>query len=71
MATTTEVDMSIKDIADRMQMNPRTINLWRSNAEQRLGKPLGYKVGKVTYFKPDEVREILKSRESGNSGNSG
>jgi len=70
MATATEIDMSIKDIADRIQMNPRTVNLWRANAEQRLGQPLGYKVGKVTYFKPDEVREILKSRESGNGGNS-
>ena len=70
MSATTEIDMSIKDISDRTQMHPRTINLWRSSAEQRLGHPLGYKVGKVTYFKPDEVREILKSRESGNSGNS-
>jgi hypothetical protein len=66
MATTTEVDLLIKDIADRIQMHPRTVNLWRSTAEQRLGKPLGYKVGKVTYFKPDEVREILKAREARN-----
>lgn len=70
MTATTEIDLSIKDIADRIGMNPRTINLWRASAEQRLGQPLGYKVGKVTFFKPDEVREILKSRDTGSSGNS-
>jgi len=70
MATTTEIDLTIKDIADRINMTPRTVNLWRASAEQRLGHSLGYKIGKVTYFKADEVREILKSRDAGNNGNS-
>ena len=70
MSTTTEVDLTIKDIADRLSMNPRTINLWRVAAEERLGCKLGYKSGKTWYFPPDHVREILKSRESVQSGNS-
>ncbi len=70
MTTATEIDLSIKDIADRVQLHPRTINLWRVAAEDRLGRKLGYKSGKVTYFRPEEVREILKSREGEYSGNS-
>ncbi|NJP10746.1 MAG: helix-turn-helix domain-containing protein [Leptolyngbyaceae cyanobacterium RU_5_1] len=72
MTTDTEIDMSIKEISDRTRMHPRTVNLWRAAAEQRLGHKLGYKSGKVWYFRPDEVREILKSREEPleNSGNS-
>ncbi len=70
MSTATEVDLSIKDIADRIGMHPRTINLWRNAAEARLGHKLGYKVGKVWYFRPDDIQEILKSRETQNSGNS-
>lgn len=61
--TTTEIDYSTKDIADRCGLSPRMVNIYRSEAETRLKRKLGYKVGKVWYFKQDEVREILKSRE--------
>jgi hypothetical protein len=88
MTTTTEVDLTIKDIADRLTLRdavarcdrlvaarlrvalrdrcnvtPRTANLWRSSAEARSGRKLGYKVGKTWFFRADEIREILKSRE--------
>jgi hypothetical protein len=63
--TTTEVDLTVKDIADRTGLSPRMINIYRSDAESRLGQKLGYKIGKTWHFKPEEVREILKSREKG------
>jgi hypothetical protein len=71
MTTTAEVDLTIQDIADRLQITPRTVNLWRSAAEERLGQKLGYKSGKTWHFRPDEIREILKSREEPRSGSGG
>lgn len=71
MTTTTELDLTAKDIADRAGLSVRMVNIYRAQAEERLKRKLGYKLGKTPYFKPDEVREILKSRESGNSGNVG
>lgn len=65
------MDLTIQDVADRLQITPRTVNLWRSAAEQRLGRKFGYKQGKTWYFRPDEIREILKSREQTQSGNGG
>lgn len=61
--STAEIDYSTKDIADRCGLSPRMVNIYRNEAETRLKRKLGYKVGKVWYFKQDEVREILKSRE--------
>lgn len=66
---TTEVDLTAKDIADRTRLTPRMVNIYRAEAEARLGYKLGYKQGRTTYFRPDEVREILKSREAQPSGN--
>ena len=64
MATQTEIDYSTKDIADRCNLSPRMVNIYRSEAETRLKRKLGYKVGKTWFFKADEVREILKQREA-------
>lgn len=60
---TTEVDYSTKDIADRCGLSARMVNIYRAAAEARLKRKLGYKVGRATYFRPDDVKEILKQRE--------
>lgn len=67
----TEVDLTIKDIADRTGLGVRMVNIYRAAAEKRLNRKLGYKQGKIWHFRPEEVREILKSREEGQSGNAG
>jgi hypothetical protein len=61
--TTTQVDYSTKDIADRCGLTTRMVNVYRAAAEDRLKCKLGYKVGRATYFRPHEVVEILKQRE--------
>lgn len=68
---TTDVLMTTKDIAQATQLTPRTINLYRADAERRVGRVFGRKEGRTTYFNAEEVREILKSRDSEYSGNAG
>ena len=67
----TQIDLSIKDLADRTGLTPRMLNIYRANAERRLGRKLGNKIGKTVFFRPEEVKEILNERESGNAGNTG
>jgi hypothetical protein len=64
---TTEIDLTIKDLSDRANLTPRMLNIYRADAEARLGKKFGYKIGRTWYFRPDEVREILKQREGNES----
>jgi hypothetical protein len=45
------------------------INIYRAQAENRLGIKFGRKEGRTVYFNAEEIREILKSRETSNSGN--
>jgi hypothetical protein len=64
MNTTTEVDLSIKDIADRARKSVRQVNNWRAAAEQRLKRKLGYpdpSDRRITRFTPEDAREILKA----------
>ena len=68
---TTDLLMSIKDIAQATQLTPRMINLYRAAAEKRLSLVFGRKDGRTTYFNAEEVREILKSRDADRSGNAG
>jgi hypothetical protein len=68
---TVEVDLSIKELADRLNKQPRTVNIWKARAEQRLGRKLGYQDPtdrRIIRFSPDDQREILKSgfEETGN-----
>lgn len=67
--TVTEVDLTIKDLADVTGLTPRMLNIYRAEAEQRLGCKLGYRQGRSWYFRPEEVHEIMKQRESGNQSN--
>ncbi len=67
MITDIDVDLSAKDLADKARMTPRMINIYRAQAEQRLGRKLGRKQGKATFFNAEEQREILKSRMEGTS----
>ncbi|UBF28315.1 hypothetical protein K9N68_10790 [Kovacikia minuta CCNUW1] len=64
MNTTTEVDLSIKELADRARRTPRQINNWKAAAERRLGRKLGYPDPvdrRITRFTPEDAREILKA----------
>jgi hypothetical protein len=65
MVAAVELDLSANDLAEKFQCSPRTINIWKAQAEKRLGRKLGYKDPtdkRVIRFKPEEQREILKSR---------
>lgn len=66
-----EVMCSAADIAQSTGLTPRMINLYRAQAEKRLGVKFGRKEGRTTYFNAEEIREILKAREAGNTGNPG
>jgi len=68
---TTDLLMTIKDIAEATRLTPRMINIYRADAEQRLVRKFGRKEGRTTYFDAEEVREILKSRDSNHAGNAG
>lgn len=71
MTTMTEAGLTVKDLADRIGLSPRMINIYRAEAEARLGRKLGHKEGRQTVFYPEDVREVLKSRDAGNEGNTG
>ncbi len=71
MNTTTEVDLSIKELADRARRSTRQINNWKAAAERRLNRKLGYPDPtdrRILRFKPDEAREILRSGMSEEEG---
>ena len=67
----TDLLMTTKDIAERTQLTPRMINIYRAAAERRTGTVFGRKEGRCTYFNAEEVREILKSRDADRSSNAG
>jgi hypothetical protein len=72
MTTTVEIDLSIKDLAEKIQRTPRQINNWKAAAERRLKRKLGHPDPcdrRVLVFTPDECREILKSGMNLENGN--
>lgn len=61
------VDLTAKDLAAVMQITSRMVNIYRVAVEQRLGQPLGYKVGKTVYFTEEEQDLIRQERDRGTS----
>jgi hypothetical protein len=50
MVAAIEVDLSTQDLADKANLTPRMVNIYRTRAEQRLNRKLGQKRGKTTYM---------------------
>jgi hypothetical protein len=65
MQATTELDLSTKQLADVLGCTSRMINIYRAAIEQAEGKPLGYKSGKTTYFRPQEQHAIASQKMRG------
>lgn len=65
MQTTTELDLSTKQLADVLGCTSRMVNIYRAAVEQETGQTLGYKNGKTTYFRPKEQDAIAAQRERG------
>ena len=65
MQSTTELDLSTKQLADVLGCSPRMVNIYRTATEQQTGQSLGYKNGKTTYFRPKEQHAIAAQRERG------
>jgi hypothetical protein len=65
MQSTTELDLSTKQLADVLGCTSRMVNIYRAAIEQETGKTLGYKNGKTTYFRPKEQHAIAAQRERG------
>lgn len=61
------VDLTTKDLATVMQITPRMVNIYRAAVEQRIGKTIGYKVGKVVFFSEDDQALIRQERDRGTS----
>jgi len=60
-----EADLTTQDLADKFRCSTRMVNLYRVAIERRTSKKLGYKIGKTTYLKPEEVQAIQAERDRG------
>jgi hypothetical protein len=66
MATTAAtVELSTQQLADRLGVSSRMVNIYRAEAERLAGKRLGTKRGKTTYFNADDQVWILKVKNQG------
>ncbi|NET37676.1 MAG: hypothetical protein F6K19_37605 [Cyanothece sp. SIO1E1] len=63
--TTTTADLSTRQLADRLGVTPRMVNIYRVEAERLEGRKLGTKRGRVVYFSPDEQEAIAKMQARG------
>lgn len=60
-----EADLTTQNLADILGCTSRMVNLYRASIEQRTQTKLGYKIGKTTYFRPDEQQAIRGERDRG------
>lgn len=65
MATEVQAELSTQQLADRLHVSPRMINLYREKAEVAAGRKLGIKRGRTTYFNPDEQVLIIQVQSQG------
>ena len=67
MTTTTQaqLDLTTKDLAQALGCTPRMVNIYRESIEQRTGRNVGYKIGRTTYFRPEEQHALRAEREHG------
>lgn len=57
-----QVEWTTADLALHWGITPRSVNLWRAEAERRAGGKFGTKRGKKTYYSSDEAHAISAAR---------
>lgn len=50
--------LTLKDVAERLHVAPRTVYAWREEG----GGPPGFRVGRRLLFRPDEVDGWVRAR---------
>jgi hypothetical protein len=68
--TTSTLELSTAEVAQRLNVTPRMVNLYRAAAEKSAGHKLGSKRGKTTYYDASEIELIRKAQILGVSGES-
>jgi hypothetical protein len=61
----TTVEMTTQQLADRLNVSPRMINIYRAAVEQRSGKTIGTKRGRTTWFTAEEQDLIHQAQAQG------
>ncbi len=64
-ATMPEVDLTTTDLSKLLGCSTRMVNVYRAAIEQCTGRTVGYRVGKATYYRPEEQQAIRQQREHG------
>ena len=62
MSTCVDVDKTAADLASELGVSARMINLYRASAEKTLGRKLGTKRGRTTYYDADEQQAIKSAK---------
>ena len=65
---TTTLELTTAELADRLGVTPRMVNLYRTAAEKSAGRTLGTKRGKTKYYNAEEIELIRKAQILGVSG---
>jgi hypothetical protein len=63
------VELSTAQLADRLGVTPRMINIYKCNAEATYGCEIGSKRGRSTFFSPEE-QDMIKTARSQQNGHS-
>lgn len=65
MSQQTETELSVRELADRLNVSPQMINTYRRRIEQRTNENLGQIRGKTTYFTVAEQDAIRAEKATG------
>ena len=60
------LELSATQLADRMGVSPRMVNIYREAVEAELDKTIGTKRGRTVYFSPKEQELIIQARADRN-----
>lgn len=66
----TTVELSTAEVAEHLGVSPRMVNMYRTAAERSVGRKLGTKRGRTTYFNSEEIEFIRKAQILGANGTS-
>ncbi|NJO74952.1 MAG: hypothetical protein HC833_15020 [Leptolyngbyaceae cyanobacterium RM1_406_9] len=64
---TTTVELSTAEVAQRLNVTPRMVNMYRAAAEKAANRPLGTKRGKTKYYNAEEVELLRRAQVLGNT----
>ncbi|MBD2462280.1 hypothetical protein H6G89_14625 [Oscillatoria sp. FACHB-1407] len=62
LTMTTTLELSTAELAERLGVTPRMVNMYRAAAERTAQRPLGTKRGKTKYFNAEEIELIRKAQ---------